>query len=91
LSILKKSEYDPVTPKDLDIKNSPASIDFEIIYDGSIVQENLNSINRNEKWLMKKLRNKGINDATEVFLATYNATSGLHIDLYEDDIEQKKE
>ena len=89
LSILKKTECDPVTPKDLNIKTSAAGIDFEIIYDGAILQDNLASINRNEKWLMKRLKNKGINDAAEVFLATYNASSGLHIDLYEDHIKQK--
>ena len=49
LSILKKTECDPVTPKDLNIKTSAAGIDFEIIYDGAILQDNLASINRNEK------------------------------------------
>lgn len=87
LSILKKSECDLVSPKDLKIKTIPASIDFEVIYDGSIVQDNLDKINKNEKWLMLKLKKKGINDVSEVFLAIYNATSGLHIDLYNDDIE----
>ena len=89
MSILKKAECDPVTPKDLKIKTSAAGIDFEIIYDGSILKDNLASINKNEKWLMKKLKNKGINDAAEVFLAIYNTSSGLHIDLYEDHIKQK--
>ena len=87
LSILKKTECDPVSTKDLKIKTTPASIDFEVIYDGSIVHDNLDKINRNEKWLMTKLKKKGINDVSEVFLAIYNATSGLHIDLYKDDIE----
>ncbi len=32
LSILKKTECDPVTPKDLKIKTSAASIDFKVIY-----------------------------------------------------------
>lgn len=89
LSILKKTACDPVTPKDLKIKTSTAGIDFEVIYDGSILKDNLASINKNEKWLMKKLKNKGINDVAEVFLAIYNTSSGLHIDLYEDHIKQK--
>ncbi|MCB2299380.1 DUF421 domain-containing protein [Clostridium tagluense] len=88
LSILKKTQYDPVTPKDLNLKTSPASIDFEVIYDGSILQDSLDKINRNERWLMKQLKSKGINDASEVFLAIYNATSGLHIDLYKDHIKK---
>ncbi|GCD11916.1 DUF421 domain-containing protein [Clostridium sp. FP2] len=88
LSILKKTQCDPVTPKDLNLKTSPASIDFEVIYDGSILQDSLDKINRNERWLMKQLKSKGINDASEVFLAIYNATSGLHIDLYKDHIKK---
>ncbi|MCJ7690486.1 MAG: DUF421 domain-containing protein, partial [Clostridiaceae bacterium] len=36
LSILKKSEYNPATPKDLNIKTSTADVDFEVIYDGTI-------------------------------------------------------
>ncbi|HEY8805207.1 MAG TPA: DUF421 domain-containing protein [Clostridium sp.] len=86
LSILKKTQCDPVTPKDLNIKTTKASIDVEIIYDGSIVQDNLVSINRNEKWLMNRLKKMSINDTSEVFLAIYNETSGLHIDLYKDHI-----
>ena len=89
LSILKKPECDPVTPKDLNLKTSTASIDIEVIYDGSILQDNLVIVNRNERWLMTKLKKQGINNATEVFLATYNASSGLHIDLYEDHLEKK--
>jgi len=88
LSVLKKPECEPVTPKDLNIKTSAASIDVEIIYDGSIVQENLVNINRNERWIMNNLKKRGINDASEVFLAIYNAKSGLHIDLYKDHIKQ---
>ena len=89
LSILKKSECDLVTPRDLKLKTPPASIDYEVIYDGSIIQDNLTTINRGEKWLMHKLNKQGINDTSEVFLATYNASSGLHIDLYEDHIKKE--
>lgn len=86
LSILKKTEYDPVTPKDLKLKTSAASIDFEVIYDGFVLPDNLKIINRNERWLMIKLNKQGITDFSQVFLATYNKESGLHIDLYNDHI-----
>ena len=89
LSILKKSECDFVTPTDLKLRTPPASIDYEVIYDGSIIQNNLTTINRNEKWLMHKLNKQGVNDTSKVFLATYNASSGLHIDLYEDHIKKE--
>ncbi len=89
LSVLKKTECDSVTPKDLNIKTTAASIDYEIISDGSIIQNNLISIKRNERWIINKLKKQGINDVSEVFLAIYNASSGLHIDLYKDHIKQK--
>jgi len=88
LSILKKSEFESVMPKDLNIKTSPASIEYEVIYDGIIQKDNLAKINRSEKWLLTKLKKQGISDATEVFLATYNASSGLFLDLYDDNIEE---
>ncbi|WP_443661716.1 DUF421 domain-containing protein [Clostridium sp.] len=90
LSILKKTQSDSVTPKDLNIKTSTACMDYEVIYDGSIVQDNLITINRNERWLMIKLKEKNITDVSQVFLAIYNKTSGLHIDLYEDHIKETK-
>lgn len=89
LSILKKTEYDSVTPKDLKLETPTDSIDIEVIYDGSILQDNLASINRNKMWLMTKLKKQGVKDAAEVFLATYNATSGLFIDLYEDGLDDE--
>ncbi|MCB2290528.1 DUF421 domain-containing protein [Clostridium sp. CS001] len=89
LSILKKSECDSVSPKDLKLKVSPASISCEVICDGSIIDENLTSINRNKKWLMNKLKKQDISDVSEVFLATYNASSGLHIDLYDDNLKDE--
>ncbi len=89
LSVLKKPECNPATPKDLNIKTSTDDIDFEVIYDGAILHDNLVIINRNERWLMNKLKKRSINDASEVFLAIYNASSGLYIDLYKDHIKQK--
>lgn len=89
LSILKKPESDPVTPKDLNLKASAAHLAVEVVYDGTILTDNLATINRNEKWLLNKLKEKGINSPSEVFLATYNASTNLHIDLYKDHIKEK--
>lgn len=89
LSVLKKPEYVPVTPKDLKLKTPSASIDFELIYDGSIIQKNLTIISRDEKWLVSRLKKQGINHISEVFLAIYNESSGLYIDLYKDNIKSK--
>lgn len=89
LSILKKPEFDSVTPNQLNLETLNACIDVELIYDGSILQDNLARINRNQKWLMTKLKKQGINNESEVFLATYNDSSGLFIDLYEDGLDNE--
>ena len=72
LSILKKTECAPLSTKDLKLKIPPASIDYEVIYDGSIVQDNLTTINRSEKWLMhilnKNIRTISLNINTKFYL-----------------------
>lgn len=86
LSVLKKSEYNPVTPKDLNIKTQPSNIGIELIYNGIVIDNNLNQINKNRTWLNKELKKLSITSPTQVFLASYNSESGLYIDLYKDHV-----
>lgn len=85
LSVLKKSEYNNVTLKDLNIPTSPANPSFEIIYDGVIIEKNLQNANTNVEWLKEqlKLRNLKVSD---VFLASLCPPDNLYIDLYKDHI-----
>ena len=82
---LKKSEYNNVTLKDLNIPTSPANPSFEIIYDGVIIEKNLQNANTNVEWLKEqlKLRNLKVSD---VFLASLCPPDNLYIDLYKDHI-----
>ncbi|ABK62569.1 MULTISPECIES: DUF421 domain-containing protein [Clostridium] len=85
LSVLKKSEYNNVTLKDLNIPTSPANPSFEIIYDGVIIEKNLQNANTDVEWLkgQLKLRNLKVSD---VFLASLCPPDNLYIDLYKDHI-----
>ncbi|MCY6483359.1 DUF421 domain-containing protein [Clostridium aestuarii] len=84
LSVLKKSETLPATRKDLNIKTEPTFVDKELIYDGIVIEQNLNAINKTRKWLNKQLKIKGVNDISEVFIAVYNPNKEMYIDLYKD-------
>lgn len=84
LSVLKKPEFQPATPKDLNLKPDASIIGTELIYDGIIVEQNLKNINKNNNWLMSQLKKQGINSSSEVFVATFNAPDKLYIDLYKD-------
>lgn len=84
ISVLKKEEYLPVTPKDMNISPSPSDIAIEVIYDGLIIEEHLKWFKKDKKWLKKELKKQNINDPSEVFLATMDNTGNLYADKYDD-------
>lgn len=86
LSVLKKAEYQPLTPKDMNILVSPSGISTELVYDGIIIEENLRQLNKDKKWLMSQLKKQGISDVAEAFLVTLNPQGSLYVDKYEDHI-----
>ncbi|EDS78089.1 DUF421 domain-containing protein [Clostridium massiliodielmoense] len=85
LSVLKKSEYNHVTLKDLNITAPQARPSFEIIYDGVIIDKNLQNCNKNIDWLNEQLNLRNIK-VSEVFLASLCPPDNLYIDLYKDHI-----
>ncbi|MVX65284.1 DUF421 domain-containing protein [Clostridium chromiireducens] len=84
LSVLKKPEYEPLTPKDMSILKAPSGISTELIYDGILINENLKQLNKTEKWLMSQLKTHEIKDVSEVFIATLTPSGSLYIDKYDD-------
>lgn len=88
LSVLKKPEYEPVTAKDMKLNNTSSGISTELIYDGVLIQENLRQLNKDEKWLINQLKKQGINDVSEVFVATLNPAGSLYVDTYNDHLKK---
>lgn len=88
ISVLKKPEHQPLTPKDMKITPQNNGIGIELIYDGVIIHQNLRQVNRNVKWLKSELRKQGVKDPSEVFLATAESSGTLYIDKYSDKIKK---
>lgn len=88
LSVLKKAENQPLTPKDMNIQVKDVGINIELIYDGILFTENLKQLNKTQAWLMEQLKAKGINDVSDVFLAIFNPDGSLYIDKYDDHIQK---
>lgn len=88
LSVLKKSEYKNLTPKDMKIKTQPSKLSLDVIYDGIIIEENLKRLNKEKKWLLGQLKVQGIQDISEVFFATLDTSGSLYIDKYKDHIKK---
>jgi Predicted membrane protein len=84
LSVLKKPEYEPLTPKDMSIVKAPSGISTELIYDGVLIGQNLKQLNKSEKWLMDQLKMHEVKDISDVFLATLTPSGSLFIDKYDD-------
>lgn len=89
LTVMKKSQYQPVTPKDMNMKTNYKGVGTEIIYDGVIVESNLKQVNRDKKWLQMELKNQGIKDVSEIFYAELETSGKLYIDKYKDKIKSK--
>ena len=79
LSVLKKSQKQPVTPSDLNISTGYAGIMRDIIMDGKVLDVNLSAVNLDRKWLMKKLEEKNYHSIEEVFYAGLDTAGGLYI------------
>lgn len=89
LSVLKKPELQPLSPKDMNINVSTnTGIGIDLIYDGIIVDINLKQVNRTRKWLKSELKKQGIKDYSEVFLATLEASGSLYVDKFKDKIHE---
>lgn len=78
LSILSKSENKPTTLKDMNIKTDKTSLCANIIIDGKIMNNNLFNMKKDENWLLKELKIKGIN-LDEILLATLDNNEKLVI------------
>ncbi|MCB2294728.1 DUF421 domain-containing protein [Clostridium algoriphilum] len=78
VSILKKSDYQPVTPKDLDIQTMGGGLPTIIINDGKIVKENLKELGYDDKWLNEQLLKKGITNIKDVYAALIDSTGELY-------------
>ena len=90
LSILKKSDYQPVTIKDLNLppitQAASCFIGKELIIDGKIIEDNLTAFGIQKDWLLEKLKNQGISEVSEVLLATITPQGALYIDKKKDAI-----
>ncbi len=89
LTVLKKAQHQPLTPKDMNMKTKYKGISTEIIYNGVVVENNLKQVKKDRKWLETELKNQGIKDISEVFYAELETSGKLYVDKYKDKIKNK--
>lgn len=84
LSVLKKSQNLPLTPKDFQINTNYKGIPQVLVVDGNIAHHRLAEIGLTEEWLKQQLHNLGVENVAEVMIAQLNTQGELYIDKKED-------
>jgi len=89
LSVLPKSQKQPITPADLKLPTTYKGLMKDIIIDGQVMYENLQDANLNEQWLYNELLTKGIKQPQEVFYAGLDTAGNLYVSIQKDEREKQ--
>ncbi len=81
LSVLKKSQKQPLTPSDLNLATDYKGLTIDVILDGEIMEENLKAKNLDEDWVTCELNKRGIKDIDDVFYAGLDTAGNLYVSL----------
>lgn len=84
LSVLLKSQKQPLTPQDLQLPTKYQGIPSEMIIDGIVIQQNLKQNNLTEEWLYQELEKQGIKSVQEVMYASLDTEGKLYVDKRQD-------
>lgn len=81
LSVMLKSQKQPLTPQDMNIPTQYMGLPANLIEDGCLNMEALKSVKLSKAWLEYQLRKKNITDIKDVFLAQLDTRGNLFIDM----------
>lgn len=87
LSVLKKSQNLPVTPKDMNITTQFKGLSTELIKDGKLLEQNLLQRNLTPDWLRTELKKQNVNNIKDVFYAAVNSSNTLYVSLKKSGLE----
>ena len=76
ISIIPTASASPVTKEDLKNKNDKDPIDFAVVIDGELKEQNLELIGQNEEFVHSILRAKNIKSLKDIFVM-YADTKGM--------------
>lgn len=79
ISILPKMEYRPVQMKDMNLKTTNQSLCANVVIDGKIMTNNLENMNKTEKWLRQQLKIKGYKTLDNIMLATLDCNEKVSV------------
>ena len=81
VSFLPKSKFSPLKACDIKLKKEYKGLCTNLVIDGKIMKNNLKSIHKDEKWLIKRLNNLNFNEINDLLLVTCDTDERLNIYL----------
>lgn len=81
ISVIKKPEALPLTRKQMNLPPKRAALPTILIYDGKIQEKNLQDLKLENDWLITKLREKGITNPKDIFLAMLESDGTVYISI----------
>lgn len=79
LSVLPKADKKPLTPSQMNIQTTNEGLMKDIIIDGNLMEENLESIGIDRNWIDVELKKQNIENISEVFYAGIYGNKKLHV------------
>lgn len=84
LSVMLKTDKQPVNAKMLDISVEQEHGPNILIMDGNIMKRSMEKLGYTVEWLLGEVQKQGANEIKDVFLAQIDSSGQLYVDLYED-------
>lgn len=81
LSVLLKSQKQPLTPEDMNISTQYEGIPTNLVVDGKLDMDALRSVNLTKAWLEYQLKKKKIMNIADIFIAQLDTQGNLFIDM----------
>jgi uncharacterized membrane protein YcaP (DUF421 family) len=81
LSVLKKSDRQPATPRDLNLQVNTTGLPTTLVDNGIVLYDALKSLNLTKAWLHHQLMKQNISDTKQVALAQLDVNGKLFVDL----------
>ena len=79
LSILPFSARSPVTPEQMNLNVTDSECPLMTVCDGRIMSNNLRLLGKDEKWLAKQLKSRGIQSHEQVFVMLCGADGSVYV------------
>lgn len=84
LSVMLKTEKQPVTPQALSLPYEPEYGPTIVLMDGRLLHKGLKERGYSKEWLLGEVQKQGAADFEEVFLAQLDSRGNVYVDLYEE-------